>query len=367
MAEPIPYRCFISYTHDDNDDHDAVVDRLKKEMAGRFEAATGSRLEVFLDRESIGWGERWRDRIADAIAGSTLFVPIITMRYFNSGACREEFSAFFSAADRKGVSDLILPVILSGSDRITSENSDDLIRIVAELNWKKISEGWEAGYGSSAWKGQVGAIVKGLQEALSRAADRLSSETLALHGGSSTSSGEDLLSAIDAETIENRISDIGVEFESLEPLMQKISSAVAERLDGRDLARMTTAQRGFFLGALSDDIRQPAADFGAKAASIESLARALDAEFRAFVAEMWAISPETTRPQLDGLRSEVEKTFNGIQGGFTELDEIDKAMRMAALASVRLRKSLAPLSSGLRSLGVAMQVISSWRSIDPGN
>lgn len=216
-------------------------------------------------------------------------------------------------------------------------------------------------------EGASGGIVSGLQEALIRAADRLSSETLAHHGGSSASSDEELLSAIDVETIENRISDLGVELESLEPLMQNISSAFTGRLGSRDPARMTTAQRGFFLGALSDDIRQPAAEFGAKAASIELIARTLDAELRAFVAEMWAISPETTRPQLDGLRSEIEKTFHGVQGSFTELDETDKAMRMAALASVRLRKSLAPLSSGLRSLGVAMQVISSWRSIDPGD
>lgn len=155
MAEPIPYQCFISYTRADNDDHDAVVDRLKKEMAGRFEAATGSRLEVFLDRESIGWGERWRDRIADAIAGSTLFVPIITMRYLIViHAGRSSPHSF--PPQIKRVSDLILPVILFGSGRITSENSDDLVRIVAELNWKEYPRGGRPGTGRQLGRGKWG-------------------------------------------------------------------------------------------------------------------------------------------------------------------------------------------------------------------
>src|SRR6266545_1859182 len=89
-----PYQCFISYVRNDNTDFDGVVDRLRASLGARFEATTGIPLHIFLDRESIGWGERWREKIFDSIAGSTLFLPIITMRYFNSSMCRDEFLAF---------------------------------------------------------------------------------------------------------------------------------------------------------------------------------------------------------------------------------------------------------------------------------
>jgi hypothetical protein len=169
VKEPVTYQCFISYTRSDNEDHDGVVDRLTRELAGRFEAATGSKLEVFYDRDSIGWGERWREKIADAIDGSTLFMPIITMRYFNSPNCRDELSAFLSAAAKKGEPDLILPIILTGEDKITSENPDPLIRAVAELNCQPIYREFEAGYESSEWKKRIGALVEGLKDALARA------------------------------------------------------------------------------------------------------------------------------------------------------------------------------------------------------
>lgn len=168
MIEPVTYQCFISYTRSDNEDHDGVVDRLTRELAGRFEAATGFKLEIFYDRDSIGWGERWREKIADAIDGSVLFIPILTMRYFNSPDCRGELEAFLAATAKKGEPDLILPIILTGEDKINSRNPDPLIRAVAELNCQPIHNEFEAGYESSEWKKRVGTLVEGLKDALAR-------------------------------------------------------------------------------------------------------------------------------------------------------------------------------------------------------
>jgi hypothetical protein len=362
VTESLPYQCFISYRRADNEDHDGVVDRLKREVSGRFEAATGSRLEVFLDRESIGWGEHWRDKIAEAIMGSTLFVPIITMRYFTSSACREEFSAFHSAALQKGVTDLILPIILAGSSQINRDNPDDLVQVVAELNWQPIFDAFDAGYESSEWKRRIGTIVRGLQVALERAEARLSSPTaVALP----TTSDTDILENTDMVIIETRLTELSGIINELGPIMSEMSAAGGARLGGRDLSLMTPAQRGFFLAGLADDFREPAANFGAKASGLESTARQIDAEFRAMVAEMYSIDPDETERQLSSLRSQIEQSFANAQSYFEQLNQLEKSMRMAALGSVKLRKAIAPMTTGLRSLGTAIKIIMSWQEIRP--
>jgi hypothetical protein len=284
------------------------------------------------------------------------------MRYFNSSACREELSAFHSAAAQKGVSDLILPIILAGSNQINGNNSDELVRVVAELNWQNISEDFEHGYRSAEWKKRIGTIVRGLQEALERAEVRLSSQTAA--ASQPATSDPDILENIDMETIETRLTELSGALEALSPLMAEISTAVEERLGDRDPSQMTTAQRGFFLAGLADDLREPAANFSAKASDFEAAATQADAEFRAILEEMYSINPDETREQLSTLQSQIEASFSDTQESFGKLDQLEKSMRMAALASVKLRKAISPMTTGLRSLGTAMGIIMSWQSID---
>jgi hypothetical protein len=80
---------------------------------------------------------------------------------------------------------------------------------------------------------------------------------------------------------------------------------------------------------------------------------------------MYSINPEQTEHDLSGLRSQIESSFADVQQGFDQLDQLEKAMRIAALASVKLRRALSPMTTGLRSLGTAIRIIMSWQSIDP--
>jgi hypothetical protein len=284
------------------------------------------------------------------------------MRYFNSSPCREEFSAFYSAAAQRGLSDLILPIILAGRNQINSDNPDDLVRVVAELNWQDISDEFEHGYRSAEWKKRIGKVVRELQTALERVEIRLSS-TAAV--SLAATSDTDILENTDMETIETRLTDLSRALEELSPIMKEISTAVEERLGGKDPSQMTTAQRGFFLAALANDLLEPAANFGAKASDFEATARQVDAEFRVILAEMYSINPNETEEQLSALRSQIEVAFTDSREAFENLNELEKTMRMAALASVKLRKAISPMTVGLRSFGTAIGIIMSWQSIDP--
>lgn len=365
MMDPVPYQCFLSYARDDNSDHDGVVDRLKRELAGRFEAATGAKLSIFLDKEAIGWGENWREKIAAAITGSTLFVPIITMRYFNHQACRDEFSAFHSAATAQGVTDLILPIILAGAKELVPDHQDELVRAVEQLNYQPIYEEFEAGYDSSAWKRRIGALVTGLQEALSKAAERLTDTGLAASGSGGVS--DDIIAEIDEQTITHHMEAMTRELEALAPLFDTMGAIVTDRFAGRESSQMTAGQRAFLFGALAEELRGPAAEFGEKAASLEANARRADVELRAIVAELYDIDPGRTEAELEELRLMASTAFKDSHESFAQISELEKVLRTAALASVPLRRALHPITTGLRAMNTAMQIITAWQSIQvPG-
>ncbi|HEX3825979.1 MAG TPA: TIR domain-containing protein [Sporichthyaceae bacterium] len=138
-------RGFISYTRDDNDDFNRVVGELKRTLAGRFHAHTGRQLQFFVDRDSIGWGQDWRQRIRESVQAATVFIPVVTMRYFSSEMCREELLLFHSNARQLGVTELILPVTLAGADQITADHALEEVRLIESLNYKNIESAWEAG------------------------------------------------------------------------------------------------------------------------------------------------------------------------------------------------------------------------------
>ena len=101
---------FWSYVQeDDNGDGGRILD-LVGDLRAQYKMRTAEGLELFVDRESIRWGEEWEKLIGDAIAGTTFFIPIITPSYFRSNPCRQELLKFVREADRLGLQQLLMPV-----------------------------------------------------------------------------------------------------------------------------------------------------------------------------------------------------------------------------------------------------------------
>ncbi len=161
----LPYHCFISYCPEDDETFDFVVDRLRRAITGMFEAHTGDPLLVFVDRDEIEWGQRTRDETSRAISNATLFVPIITMRYFKSDRC-QELIEFNTVAKERGVTGLILPLILMGAETIQPNHPWPQVQLIDKLNYKSIEAAWKDGYESPTWKRAMVDIVKELSVAL---------------------------------------------------------------------------------------------------------------------------------------------------------------------------------------------------------
>jgi hypothetical protein len=95
-----------------DDDGFHLVDPLRRKLQAFVKAKGGRALEIFIDRESIGWGENWRERITDSVECAPVFIPLLSANYLDSVPCRDEFLAFHARAEVLGVADLLIPILV---------------------------------------------------------------------------------------------------------------------------------------------------------------------------------------------------------------------------------------------------------------
>lgn len=363
-----PYQCFISYRRADDATFDGVVTVLNRQLAGRFAAETGTELQTFVDRDAIGWGDQWREKIADAIAGSTLFVPVITMQYFNSEICREELSAFHEAALAQGVTGLVLPIVLAGKSQITSQHPDNLVKLIASLNYKPIDDVWEHGYQSAEWKTRIGELVNGIADALQKATDTLLSQPSNLKASIAddvaiTDQVSYPIDDVDAETLQNAIDAVGKTFITVRDAIQGISQVIDTRTDGRDVSKLSSGQRTFFFGALAQDLKAPASKFAEAASALEQQSVSADSQLRAYVAELRDIKIEEAQENLSELTTSIELTLEMIDGFSDSVSGLLETMRLTSLTSVPMRQAIQPVVAASKSLLAALEVMRSWRDL----
>ena len=130
---------FWSYVHADNDAVDGAILNLRKLIVNAYSIITGGDLTLFVDTE-INWGEEWEKRIADSIAGTTFFIPVITPRFFKSKACRQEVIDFTTKAEASGLKELFLPILYVDVPFLSKDADDPVVRLVAKTQYIKWHE-----------------------------------------------------------------------------------------------------------------------------------------------------------------------------------------------------------------------------------
>jgi hypothetical protein len=127
---------FWSYAHpDDSAEHGRIIGvahRLREEVR----LLTGQELQLFLDRDDLAWGDRWRESIDEALAGITFFIPIVTPRYFQSEECRRELLTFARRARSAGVGELLLPILYVDVPGLDTAADDEAFAAVASVQWE---------------------------------------------------------------------------------------------------------------------------------------------------------------------------------------------------------------------------------------
>ncbi len=127
---------FWSYTHRDDEINGGRIRELAKHISNEFELITGEKLIIFVDKESLEWGEVWKDRINSALAGTTFCIPIITPAFFKSSACRTEVLTFAGHAKSLGLDDLLLPILYVPVPGLgEEENSDEVMALIGDRQY----------------------------------------------------------------------------------------------------------------------------------------------------------------------------------------------------------------------------------------
>ncbi len=102
---------FFSYAHND-DTHD-VLTKMRNNLCAEYRSLTGEDLQLFFDRDSIEWGDRWQENIVSGIESCSFFIPIYSPCYFSRSFCISEFEQFSHKIDTIKAPCLILPILFA--------------------------------------------------------------------------------------------------------------------------------------------------------------------------------------------------------------------------------------------------------------
>lgn len=156
---------FLSYSHQDNDFLNNGIIDLIQAVKEEYEFTYGA-LNVFIDKESIKWGDEWRGIINRSLDATNFMLPAITRRYLTSFACKEEYSEFKNALKRSS-GGRILPLLWVDNDdtRRTAEN-DPLFEDLYDLQYIKVDHLRFLSKADPDYQNTVRAITEKLHEVI---------------------------------------------------------------------------------------------------------------------------------------------------------------------------------------------------------
>jgi predicted NBD/HSP70 family sugar kinase len=131
---------FLSYTHADDQHNSGYISEFRKRLAAEVALQRGQDIDIFQDRTDIEWGQRWQERIDNAIDGATILIPILTPYYFRSSACRDELARFLQREAELGRSDLILPVYYVTASVLEKSGERDADELAKEIRRRQFAD-----------------------------------------------------------------------------------------------------------------------------------------------------------------------------------------------------------------------------------
>lgn len=354
---------FWSYTHADNNAEGDRILRLAEQVREEFAALTADDLELFVDRDSIPWGQEWKRLIDEALAGTTFFLPIITPRYFRSQDCRRELIKFASEARRIGLEQLLLPIYWIPVRELDAEEDpeDEAMALIGSIQWEDLRPVRLLDENSAEYRKAVNRIAAQLAQRVEEVAQLDDVETpqpeLRREAEDEEGPGEiELLAEGEAALprFVDAVENLGTEIEKIGALIEESGQEMeaASQRGAGFAAQLTLTER------LSRRLDEPASRIGDLGHAYAAELLKVDPAVRTLL-DHAANDPE----QATEAREFVESIANLAQEAETSLAslrELLAEMEKASRVSRNLRRPLKRIRAGLQGIIDGQSLIREW-------
>jgi hypothetical protein len=327
---------------------------------------TGEKIELFLDRDDISWGEDWRKKIDESLSSISFFIPILTPRYFMSFECRRELQFFARRAKALGIEELVLPLLYVDVASLHEDvPTDDLVALVKLFQWEDWRELKFSDVDSSEYRRGVARLAERLVEANMRA-EEANVAAAALELETSTEDGDDSPGVLDRlaiaeetlpqwqttlETISEEITRIGRVVQESAEEMEK-----ADAKGGGFAARLTIARK------LSQRMREPSERIWSFGNEFASQLHQVDTGIRAMIeqASVEAHESPESRADICTFFNSVQEMSVATHEGLGAIESMVDSISPVEAMSRDLRAPLRRLRQGLTLMLEARGVADEW-------
>jgi TIR domain-containing protein len=365
---------FWSYSHADDDADEGRITKLARDLVSQYQMITGETIELFLDRDSIGWGEDWQAKIDASLESVAFFIPVLTPRFFLSSQCRQELNYFIRQANRLGVSELVMPILYVDVAALHDDvSSDDAIELIKAFNW----EDWRELRFNSAKSPSYRRAVAEMADKLVAANKSIDETDTAIRSGSHrvatpTSPGADepgeieLLATMEATLPEwtDTINEISKNINLIAPIMNMGTSQVktSDKM-GKGLAgRLQIMQK------VSKELTHPAIQIESLGQQYSTQLYDVDAGIKLLISKLSkeAQKDENSVKEASKFYTSIENIAKANNESVASLKEMLSATAPLEGMSRDLRKPLRLIRKGLTSMIEGQEIIDNWLNLRNG-
>jgi hypothetical protein len=372
MSMPAPadqpaIQCFLSYAHGDEDEL-TFIDEFKTALSHFAYSDRGRRVEVFVDHDSIGWGEEWHQKIRDSVGSALVFIPLVTVQYLSRPMCREELMLFFEGAQELGVTELFLPVVVLGHRFISVDSEDPVAQRIAKRQFKDLRNAVLQGTESATWRTTMLSIANSLVDAVESAEERLTTreglaERQVIVADGPAEIEDDTLGLEELGDAAAKASEEARDLmEEMMVLLMQITGIIGPAAEQLNAAADRRGKSTVLL-KVANDVKPLSVEMEAIGSRLEVRTAEIDSLLRS----AWSLARDHGGPEI------AESVRNSIMSGAAEMSQLEDSeesiltflenLKPAEVMSVALRKAIRPMRKGVTSFRSAISTMQSWRSI----
>jgi hypothetical protein len=356
---------FWSYARDDDEYDGGRITTLAAKLRAEYSLITASSLEMFVDRDSIDWGDAWQQRIEEAIAGTVFFIPIITPRYFTRDACRGELLQFVAQARRVGLDQqFVLPVYYLTVAEFEQEDPppEEAMAIIKDYQWEDLRQVRLVDTDSAEYRTAVNRLAESIA--------RRVAEITATAGAAPPP--EDTVESADEDEDAPGVLEQLAEMENTLPRateklqlvakvteeLTELSNATAEEMQRADAQGKGFAGRLRAAERYAARLREPAERMKDLGASYAADMVAIDAGVLTLLDQLKETAAEGK--EVDEFLATLEEAGRSSREYLASLGETLSLSRGIAKMSRSLRKPIGDIETGLRNVVDGQQIVEKW-------